>query len=477
MEPPFLLLAFLHLPFILLIPTLSCETSHNADSVRFELFHRHHRELSERIIVPQTDGERLRESVHNDQRRHRWISMKLGGDVVRRRAQQVAADSNDSFRIPISSGAYAYSGSYFVIFSIGTPSQRFLMVADTGSDLAWMNCRYRCRNCKRDRRFQNRRIFRADDSKTFAPIPCSSRLCTQSILPESVPTICPEPTKPCYYQYGYLGGSRSMGFYANESATVYLAGGGRRKIKGILIGCSTSFGGSTNNMVDGILGLGHSGGYSFSDVSLKHFGGKFSYCLVDRHSSRNQNNYLIFGPTPQPSSSSMTYATLIANELNVPHYGVDVKGISVGGVMLDIPPMVWDLKSRGGAIIDSGTTLTLLPEPAFVPVMKAFRDALKGFREVPDEMFDFCFSTENGFMEDAVPRFVWHLGESVRFEPPLKSYILSDVGFENIRCLGFWGIPWPGITIIGNLMQQEHFWEFDIKNGRLGFRPSSCILD
>ncbi|KAL5989894.1 hypothetical protein ACLOJK_010789 [Asimina triloba] len=198
MCPPFLLLSFFHLfPLVLLIPA-SCQTTLNSNSVRFDLFHRHHRDLNERISTPNTHHERVQELARNDHPRHRWISMKLGRNT-RRRATEVD-NPNEAFQMPMASGADRHNGVYFVIFNIGTPSQRFLVVADTGSDLAWINCRYRCRNCKRDKALLKRRIFRADDSKTFRPITCSSEMCGN--MEENLRSMCTAPTKPCYYNYG-----------------------------------------------------------------------------------------------------------------------------------------------------------------------------------------------------------------------------------------------------------------------------------
>ncbi|KAL5989892.1 hypothetical protein ACLOJK_010787 [Asimina triloba] len=196
MPPPFLRLPLFPLFPLLLLILVSCETVDNSDSVSFELIHRHHRDLSERIHQPATHLERLRELAHNDQLRHRWISMKLGRSP-RRRANEVGR-SKDFLRMSMTSAAYAHGGSYFVIFNIGTPSQKFLMVADTGSDLTWMNCRYKCQKCKPDRELINRRVFRADDSRTFKLINCSSSACMH--LPRSR-TTCPEPSAPCYYLY------------------------------------------------------------------------------------------------------------------------------------------------------------------------------------------------------------------------------------------------------------------------------------
>jgi hypothetical protein len=33
---------------------------------------------------------------------------------------------------------------------------------------------------------------------------------------------------------------------------------------------------------------------------------------------------------------------------------------------------------------------------------------------------------------------------------------------------------WPGVSVIGNIMQQEHLWEFDLKNMQVRFKQSNC---
>ncbi|KAL5989893.1 hypothetical protein ACLOJK_010788 [Asimina triloba] len=272
--------------------------------------------------------------------------------------------------------------------------------------------------------------------------------------------------------HSYMKESKTYGFYANESATIHMASGKRKKVRNVIIGCSLAYVGSTFRVADGILSLGY-GGHSFLDRALEQFNFKFSYCLVDHYSSRFAKGYLSFGATP-PSNISMTYATLYANEVIRPYYYVDVMGISVDGVMLDIPPIVWDLRSMGGAILDCGSTLTYLPEQAYRPLMNALMEGLKGFERVKFAPFEFCFSTKKGFTDDMAPKMVWHWGESVRFEPPVKNYLI-EVEDTETRCAGLMPLDWPNETLIGNIMQQGHHWEFDYMNGVLGFRPSPCV--
>lgn len=164
-------------------------------SLRLELLHRHHPELAgEAPEHPRTRLELLRELASADRLRASFVGRKRG-----RRATEVPPGGK-SFAMPISSGAYARTGQYFVRFRVGTPARPFLLVADTGSDLTWMNCRYNCRNCTVTTPGRRpRRIFMADKSSTFRPIDCSSAMC-KTELPFSL-TQCPTPISPCSYDY------------------------------------------------------------------------------------------------------------------------------------------------------------------------------------------------------------------------------------------------------------------------------------
>ncbi|KAF6135249.1 hypothetical protein GIB67_035320 [Kingdonia uniflora] len=241
----------------------------------------------------------------------------------------------------------------------------------------------------------------------------------------------------------------------------------------ILSGAS-SLVGSSFRAADGVLGLG----YSNNSFVLKagKFGNKFSYCLVDHLSPKNVSSYLTFGPSSSEhgeksgSEKIMSYTPLILGVING-FYPVSVLGISIGGLMLPIPKNIWDLKGEGGVIIDSGTSLTFLAEPAYQMVMAALKLPLMVFKPVDIKPFEFCFNSL-GFNEALVPKLVIHFDNSADFAPPVKSYVI-DVS-DDVKCLGFMSNGWPEVSIIGNIMQQNFLWEFDIDRKRLGFVESTC---
>ena len=72
-----------------------------------------------------------------------------------------------------------------------------------------------------------------------------------------------------------------------------------------------------------------------------------------------------------------------------------------------------------------------------------------------------------------VSRLVFHFAGGARFEPPVKSYIIDVAPL--VKCIGI--VPIDGIggaSVIGNIMQQNHLWEFDLSTNTIGFAPSIC---
>lgn len=187
--------SFLFFSTLLLLLGSSTTLLCSGQGLRLELIHRHHPELArEAPVHPRMRLELLRELAEADRLRASFVGWKRG-----RRATEMPPGAT-SFAMPISSGAYARTGQYFVRFRVGTPARPFLLVADTGSDLTWMNCRYNCRNCTVTTPGRRpRRIFMADKSSTFRQIECSSAMC-KTALPFSL-TRCPTPISPCAYDY------------------------------------------------------------------------------------------------------------------------------------------------------------------------------------------------------------------------------------------------------------------------------------
>ncbi|RDX60732.1 Protein ASPARTIC PROTEASE IN GUARD CELL 1, partial [Mucuna pruriens] len=482
---------------LLLIPVLG---------MRLELVHRH----DDRFEGEMDRIEAVKGFLERDSVRRLRMCQRRGARIHdnRRRAWERL-----EVEMPMHSGRDYSLGEYFVEVKVGTPGQRFWLAADTGSEFTWFNCvmrndtrkskskharvrshhkggnRNRTRTRSRTRKTRTKKrsrskkktsknpchgVFCPHRSRSFDTVTCASRKCKVDLSELFSLSFCPKPSDPCLYDISYADGSSARGFFGTDTITVDLTSGKQGKLNNLTIGCTKAMqnGVNFNQDTGGILGLGYAKD-SFIDKTGLKYGAKFSYCLVDHLSHRNVSSYLTFNGHHNAKLLGEIKKTELI--LFPPFYGVNIVGISIGGQMLKIPSQVWDFSTQGGTIIDSGTTLTALLVPAYEPVFEALTKSLTKVKRVTGEdfgMLDFCFEAE-GFNESVMPRFVIHFAGGARFEPPVKSYII-DVA-PQVKCIGIVPIAGAGgASVIGNIMQQNHLWEFDLAKNTVGFAPSTC---
>ncbi|XP_022947824.1 aspartic proteinase NANA, chloroplast-like [Cucurbita moschata] len=479
--------------------------------VRLDLIHRHHPEVVKRLhdeIKVDKMEDRIKDIRYHDQSRLRAISVHMNWTKVVENAEEKEKKEASSSNLPPQSqtpialktypGADFGSSEFFVQLKLGTPPQKFTMIADTGSDLLWTRCRYRrCRgDCsnpspihKMRNRMRERFIYAlyANQSSSFSPIPCSSKQCIQDFSELGGQPDCPTPNSPCSYTYSYLSGDRAMGIFATETVTVRLTNGKEKQLKDILYGCTEEITDSQFlDGADGLIGLGSSI-YSFVyKAAENNVGGGFSYCLADHLRNITAISYFVFG-TPSPK----TFAASTSSPIGPPattrlitggryscYYGVQLAGISVDGQILNIPPHVWNIKSGCGTILDTGTSLTMLTAPAHDAVIEAMAPKIEKFgrmeRDVKGEReknFKLCFNdTQWNF--GMLPKLGFHFEGGAVFEPPDRSYIVS--ASYQCSCIAITSLPFPSINILGNIIQQTYLWQFDLLKGSVTFAPSDC---
>ncbi|CAJ1958257.1 unnamed protein product [Sphenostylis stenocarpa] len=498
-----------------------------------ELLHRH----NEQFTSGQLDRvEAFKGFVLRDNMRRQQINQRLGIQLSYDKRRRDTEMEPSEVEMPMLTGRDLGIGEYFVQVKVGTPGQQFWLAADTGSEFTWFNSVMREKHRPQHKRQKKKRLRRAKKhhlkgsknhtrtkkkkshkkrseksdlcdgvfcphkSRTFHTITCASRKCKVDLSDLFSLTRCPKPSDPCLYDIGweewgngvgneqdemkvasfqdgglnYADGSSATGFFGTDTISVDLLNGKNGKLDNITIGCTTTMldGVNFNEETGGILGLGYAKD-SFIDIAGRKYGSQFSYCLVDHLSHRNVPSYLTLGGHLKAKLLTEIKRTELI--LFPPFYGVTVVGISIGNEMLKIPPEVWDFNTEGGTIIDSGTTLTALLYPAYEPVYEALTKPLASVKRVTEEDFgalDFCFEDE-GFDDIVMPRLVFHFEGGARFEPPVKSYII-DVA-PQVKCIGIVPIVGDsGLSVIGNIMQQDHLWEFDFARNTVGFAPSMC---
>ncbi|KAM5567625.1 aspartyl protease family protein 2 [Rosa sericea] len=379
---------------------------------------------------------------------------------------------------PVVSGASTGSGQYFVHLRLGSPPQTLLLVADTGSDLVWLRCSA-CKNCS------NRSpgsAFLARHSTTFSPYHCYDSAC--DLVPRPDPSPCSHTRlhSPCSYEYTYSDGSRTAGFFSTETTTLNTSSGTPAKLSDLAFGCGfdvsgPSLTGPSLGGAHGVMGLGR-GPISFASQLGRRFGNKFSYCLLDYTLSPPPTSYLRIGASKSDVVSKLSFTRLLLNPLSPTFYYIGIKSVSVNGVKLPVRPSVWSLDQlgNGGTVIDSGTTLTFLPEPAYRLILAAFKRSLKKLASPaqPTPGFDLCVNV-SGLARASLPKLSFGLAGGSVFAPPRGNYFIETM--DRVECLAIQPVDsGSGFSVIGNLMQQGFLFEFDKDRSRLGFSRHGCAL-
>ncbi|KAK7306965.1 hypothetical protein VNO77_39622 [Canavalia gladiata] len=384
-----------------------------------------------------------------------------------------------SLKSPLASGAATGSGQYFADLRIGSPPQRLLLVADTGSDLVWVKCSA-CRNCSNHRPGST---FMARHSRTFSSHHCYDSPCR--LVPHPNPNGPCNHTRihtPCRYEYSYADGSITSGFFSKETTTFNTSSGKEAKIKNLAFGCGfrisgPSVTGLSFNGAQGVMGLGR-GPISFISQLGRKFGNRFSYCLLDYTISPPPKSYLtIGGYSNDVVSRKFSYTPLLTNPFAPSFYYISIESVSVDGVKLPISSSVWDIdgNGNGGTVVDSGTTLSFLAEPAYRHVLAAFRRRVKlPPAEGPSLGFDLCVNV-SGVAKPRLPKLRFGLAGKSTLSPPTRNYFIEAM--ERVMCLAVQPVkPGSGFSVIGNLMQQGYLFEFDVDRSRLGFSRHGCAV-
>ncbi|GMI73646.1 hypothetical protein like AT1G01300 [Hibiscus trionum] len=364
-----------------------------------------------------------------------------------------AAGRRSGFSSSIISGLAQGSGEYFTRLGVGTPARNLYMVLDTGSDVVWVQCSP-CKKCYT----QSDPIFDPTKSRSFAGIPCGSALC------RSLDSSGCSRRRMCLYQVSYGDGSVTFGDFSTETLSFR-----RTSVGPVALGCGHDNEGLFVGAA-GLLGLGR-GRLSFPSQTASRFNRKFSYCLVDRSASSKPSS-LIFGDAAIPRGALFT--PLLTNPKLDTFYYVELLGISVGGTRVPkITPSLFtmDQEGNGGVIIDSGTSVTRLNQPAYIAMRDAFRLGARNLKRAPDfSLFDTCFDL-SGQTSVKVPTVVLHFrGADVSL--PATNYLIP-VDSSGTFCFAFAGTM-SGMTIIGNIQQQGFRVAYDLAGSRVGFAPRGC---
>nr|XP_023917952.1 aspartic proteinase CDR1-like [Quercus suber]POF03477.1 aspartic proteinase cdr1 [Quercus suber] len=339
------------------------------------------------------------------------------------------------------------SGEYLMKYAVGTPPVQVLGIADTGSDLTWLQCKP-CTHCYN----QTDPIFDPAKSSTYKIVPCTAPQC------KTISGRCVRANN-CEYIERYGDGSSSGGDLGLDTVTL----GSTAKFPQTIIGCGHDNTGVFNKKGSGIVGLGGSAISLVSQLSTS-IAGKFSYCLVpfDKPAATSKLN---FGTNAVVSGPGVVTTPLGTGETDV-YYTLALKAISVGPTKISTASAT---AAGGNIIIDSGTTLTFLPSDMYTGFEAALKAQIK-LRVVPDPQntFNLCFDSPESTFK--VPTIIAHFAGGADVTLSATYTFLGD---ETISCMAF-APAGDSVAIIGNLAQADQLVGYDIVKRTVSFKPTDC---
>lgn len=121
--------------------------------------------------------------------------------------------------------------------------------------------------------------------------------------------------------------------------------------------------------------------------------------------------------------------------------------------MLDIVVGTFDLQSNGNdkLIIDSGTTITYLPQSAYEAVRQALTSSVN-LSQVDGSSLSLCFN-QQGSSNSSFPIMTFHF-EGANYDLPLENYLLLNS--DDVLCLAMQPAENGSISIFGNVQQQNY---------------------
>ncbi|EOA36522.1 hypothetical protein CARUB_v10011499mg [Capsella rubella] len=395
---------------------------------------------------------------------HHTVTDRLNAAFLR----SISRSRRFSTKTDLQSGLISNGGEYFMSISIGTPPSKVLAIADTGSDLTWIQCKP-CQHCYK----QNSPLFDKSKSSTYKTEPCDSKSCHALSEHEEG---CNESRDICKYRYSYGDESFTKGDIATETISIDSSSGSPVSFPGTVFGCGYNNGGTFEETGSGIIGLG---GGSLSLVSQlgSSIGKKFSYCLSHTSSTTNGTSVINLGTnsiSSKPSEESATLTTPLTVKDPETYYFLTLEAITVGKTKLPYTGGGYSLnkqskKGTGNIIIDSGTTLTLLDSGFYDDFGAAVEESVTGAKRVsdPQGILTHCF--KSGDKEIGLPEITMHFTDADVKLSLINAFVKMS---EDMVCLSI--IPTTEVAIYGNLVQMDFLVGYDLETKTVSFQSMDC---
>uniref|UniRef100_A0A0D9YDL9 Peptidase A1 domain-containing protein n=1 Tax=Oryza glumipatula TaxID=40148 RepID=A0A0D9YDL9_9ORYZ len=389
--------------------------------------------------------------------------------LAARAVSNAGAAPGESAQTPLKKG----SGDYAMSFGIGTPATGLSGEADTGSDLIWTKCGA-CARCSP----RGSPSYYPTSSSSAAFVACGDRTCGELPRP-----LCSNVagggsgSGNCSYHYAY-GNARDTHHYTEGilMTETFTFGDDAAAFPGIAFGCTLRSEGGFGTG-SGLVGLGRGKLSLVTQLNVEAFG----YRLSSDLSAPSPISFGSLADVTGGNGDSFMSTPLLTNPVvqDLPFYYVGMTGISIGGKLVQIPSGTFSFDrstGAGGVIFDSGTTLTMLPDPAYTLVRDELLSQM-GFQKPPPAANDddlICFT--GGSSTTTFPSMVLHFDGGADMDLSTENYLpqMQGQNGETARC---WSVvkSSQALTIIGNIMQMDFHVVFDLSGtARMLFQPPTA---
>ncbi|KVI00576.1 Aspartic peptidase [Cynara cardunculus var. scolymus] len=335
---------------------------------------------------------------------------------------------------------------YLMKISIGTPPLEIFGVADTGSDIIWTQCEP-CSYCYD----QKPPIYSPNSSSSYDSITCDSTTCM--LVPMRS---CSSSDNTCLYLVVYGDLSYSSGELATETITLESSsssssssdhGGSSFAFTKVVFGCGHRNAGMFTYDQSGIIGLG-GGPFSLISQMGSSINRKFSYCLVQMFSHAERSSKMYFGDAGTVVGDGVV-STPIFSGYPETFYYLNFQGMTVGDQRVEFyttkPKSV-----EGNIIIDSGTSLTLVPGEFYQRLQSAVRRSMADIHPIGGDLQHNLGLCYNPLEVMDLPVMVAHFNGADLKLDPMNTFVQMS---NDSICLAF--APVDGVVIFGNLAQMN----------------------
>ncbi|CAN0892782.1 Aspartic proteinase CDR1 [Linum grandiflorum] len=341
-------------------------------------------------------------------------------------------------------------GDYLMNISIGTPPFRILGIADTGSDITWMQCSS-----------NNKVLFNPALSSTYKLLACQTETCANW---DGEGAFCARSDGVCNYRTQYVDQSHSVGDIAFETLTLDTSVPGRTvSFPNTLIGCAYDVNMTFGSVGSGIVGFG-GGPASLINQLGRSIGWKLSYCFPVADGDNKPKSTINFGESV--TGYGVVSTPLIYDPSRPYYYFLRMEAISVGNVRI---PFRGSIDNDKNIVIDSGTTITALPPKFFSQLLSEVERQMAGRKKVPDPLsfFRLCYEPDPAGL-NVPPITVHFLGADVKLS---QSNVFVKLG-RKVTCFAFH--PTKGDSFYGNVAQENFLIGYDLQKKTVSFKPADC---